>query len=155
RILTAFEAAERESDPAVQKAYLTFIVVGAGPTGVELAGALTEIARHTMARNFRHFDPSSARVILSEGKGRVLPTKPPDLSPPAQKQLERLGVEVITNAIVTEVDDQHVAIGEQRLDTRTVLWAAGVQASPLAHTLGVPLDRAGRVLVEPNLTVPG
>ena len=155
RILTAFEAAERETDPAVQAAYLTFVVVGAGATGVELAGALTEIARHTMARNFRHFDPSRARVILIEGKDRVLPTYPKDLSASAQKQLEGLGVEVITNAVVTEVDDAHVAIGDRRVDTRTVLWAAGVQASPLAKTLGVPLDRAGRVIVEPALTVPG
>jgi NADH:ubiquinone reductase (H+-translocating) len=156
RVLTAFEAAERETDPAKQSAWLTFVVIGAGPTGVELAGALSEIARQTMVRDFRHIHPESARVLLLEGKERVLPPYPPDLSAKAQQQLERLGVEVMTNARVTSVSDSEVQVGETTvIATRTVLWAAGVQASPLARSLGVPLDRAGRVLVEPDLTIPG
>ena len=155
RVLVAFENAERETDAEAQKAWLTFVIVGAGPTGVELAGALSEIARHTMTRNFRRINPSSARVILLEGKDRVLPVYPPSLSAKAAKQLEHLGVEVIANAMVTRVNDREVCIGETTIPTRTVLWAAGVQASPLARSLGAPLDRAGRVLVEPDLTVPG
>ncbi|HEX7706395.1 MAG TPA: NAD(P)/FAD-dependent oxidoreductase [Thermoanaerobaculia bacterium] len=155
RILLAFEAAEKETDPEQQKAWLTFVVVGAGPTGVELAGALSEIARQSLVRDFRRIRPESARVILVEGQDRVLPPYPADLSAKAQKQLEQLGVEVITNAIVTDVDDRQVRIGDRTIQTRTILWSAGVQGSPLAHCLGVPLDRAGRVLVEPDLTVPG
>ncbi|HSP34652.1 MAG TPA: NAD(P)/FAD-dependent oxidoreductase, partial [Thermoanaerobaculia bacterium] len=155
RVLVAFEAAERESDAAAQAAWLTFVVIGGGPTGVELAGALSEIARKTMVRDFRHIDPANARVILAEGKDRVLPTYPPSLSQKARKQLEGLGVEVITSALVTSVTEREVKIGDRSLPSRTVLWAAGVQASPLAKSLGVPLDRAGRVLVEPDLTIPG
>jgi NADH dehydrogenase len=155
RVLLAFEAAERATDPVAQAAWLTFVVIGAGPTGAEMAGALTEIARHTMVRNFRRIRPDAARVILVEGKDRVLPPYPPDLSAKAQKQLEGLGVEVITNAIVTNVSATEVRIGDRTIPTRTVIWAAGVQASPLARTLGVPLDRAGRVLVNPDLTIPG
>ncbi len=155
RVLLAFEAAERETDPERQKAWLTFVVIGAGPTGVELAGALSEIARQTMIRNFRHIDPSSARVVLVEGRDRVLPPYPPSLSMKAQRQLERLGVEVMTNGRVTSVDDHEACVGETRIPTRTVLWAAGVQASPLAQTLGAPLDRAGRVIVQPDMTIPG
>lgn len=155
RVLLAFEAAERETDPDVQKAWLTFVIVGGGPTGVELAGALTEIARHTMIRDFRRIDPSQARVILVEGKDRVLPSYPPDLSRKAEKQLRELGVEVITNGMVTSVDEDRVRIGDTLMHAHTVLWAAGVQASPLARSLGVPLDRAGRVLVNDDLTVPG
>lgn len=155
RILLAFEAAERESDPATQQQWLTFVVIGAGPTGVELAGALSEIARQTVIRDFRRIHPEGARVILVEGKDRVLPTYPPDLSEKARQQLADLGVEVITNAIVTGVNDREVKIGDRTIATRTVLWGAGVQASPLAKTLNVPLDRAGRVLVTPELTIPG
>lgn len=155
RILLAFEAAERESDPEAQKALLTFVVIGAGPTGVELAGALSEIARQTMVRDFRRIHPESARIVLIEGKDRVLPVYPPDLSEKARKQLVDLGVEVITNAVVTDVTARDVKIGERVIATHTVLWGAGVQASPLAKSLGVPLDRAGRVLVEPDLTIPG
>ena len=155
RVLLAFEAAERETDPERQKAWLTFVIVGGGPTGVELAGALSEIARQTMIRDFRHINPSSARVILIEGRDRILPVYPPDLSDKARKQLASLGAEVMTRAQVTEVSTHEVAIGEQRIATRTVLWAAGVQASPLAKTLGVPLDRAGRVIVDRDLTIPG
>ena len=156
RVLLAFEAAERETDPEKQQAWLTFVIIGAGPTGVELAGALSEIARQTMVRDFRRIRSESARVILLEGKERVLPPYPPSLSEKARKQLENLGVEVITGAVVTDVNDHEVRIGADRvIPTRTVLWGAGVQASPLARSLGVPLDRAGRVLVEPDLTIPG
>jgi NADH dehydrogenase len=155
RVLLAFEAAERERDPEKQKIWLTFVVVGAGPTGVELAGALSEIARETMIRDFRRINPASARVILIEGKDRVLPPYPPDLSQKAARQLERIGVEIMTNAMVTDLARDHISIGERTIKTRTVLWAAGVQASPLAKTLGAPLDRAGRVEVQPDLTVPG
>jgi len=154
RVLLAFEMAERETDPAAQKAWLTFVIVGAGPTGVELAGALSEIARQTMVRDFRNINPSSARVILLEGKDRVLPPYPPDLSEKAAKQLRELGVEVITSATVTNIDDQSVTMGETTIPTRTVLWAAGVQASPIAKSLGAPLDRAGRVMVNDDLSLP-
>ncbi|HKR64610.1 MAG TPA: NAD(P)/FAD-dependent oxidoreductase, partial [Thermoanaerobaculia bacterium] len=155
RVLLAFEAAERESDPKKQEAWLTFVIIGAGPTGAELAGALSEIARQTMVKDFRHIRPESARVILIEGKDRVLPTYPPGLSEKARHQLVDLGVEVLTGAIVTNVSESEVCIGERVIPARTTLWAAGVQASPLARSLGVPLDRAGRVLVEPDLTIPG
>ena len=155
RVLLAFEGAERELDPEKQKELLTFVVIGGGPTGVELAGALSEIARHTMVRDFRNIRPESARVILIEGKERVLPVYPPTLSEKARQQLVDLGVEVILDAIVTDVAEDHVRIGERVIRTRTVLWGAGVQASPLAQTLDVPLDGAGRVLVEPDLTIPG
>jgi NADH:ubiquinone reductase (H+-translocating) len=154
RVLIAFEAAERETDPAKQQAWLTFVIVGGGPTGVELAGALSEIARHTMIRDFRHINPSNARVVLIEGRDRILPAYPPDLSDKARKQLVRLGAEVMTRAQVTQVSMDEVAIGNQHIATRTVLWAAGVEASPLAKSLGVPLDRAGRVIVERDLTIP-
>jgi NADH dehydrogenase len=155
RVLLAFEHAERESDPIAQRAWLTFVVVGGGPTGVELAGALSEIARQTMIRDFRHIDPANARVILVEGRDRVLPPYPPALSLKAQRQLEHLGVEVLTNGVVTDLNDHEVRIGDTSIATKTVLWAAGVQASPLAKSLGVPLDRAGRVVVEPDMTIPG
>src|ERR1051325_9379122 len=155
RVLLAFEEAERETDPERQRAWLTFVIVGAGPTGAELAGALSEIARQTMLRDFRRINPSSARVILVEGKERVLPTYPADLSAKAEAQLERLGVEVVTDAVVTSLNDREVCIGEKTIPSRTVLWAAGVQASPLAASLDVQLDRAGRVIVNPDLTIPG
>ena len=154
RVLLAFEAAERENDRDAQNALLTFVIVGAGPTGAELAGALSEIARQTMLRDFRRINPSSARVILIEGKDRVLPAYPPQLSEKARQQLERLGVEVLTNAMVTSLSSREVCIGDRTIPTRTVLWAAGVQASPLARSLGVPLDRAGRVIVNGDLTIP-
>lgn len=155
RVLYAYEAAERESDAAKRAAWLTFVVVGAGPTGVELAGALSEIARHSLARDFRTIDPSSARVILLEGTPRVLPPYVPELSAKAKAQLERLGVEVRLGALATGIDDDGVSLGDERIAARTVVWAAGVAASPLARTLGVPLDRAGRVVVEQDLTLPG
>jgi NADH dehydrogenase len=155
RVLGAYEAAEREADPTRRAAWLTFAIIGAGPTGVEMAGALSEIARHTLERDFDSIDPRSARVVLIEGQDRVLPSYPADLSASARRQLERLGVEVRTEARVTAVDAAGVGIGDQRLAARTVIWAAGVEASPLARSLGTPLDHAGRVCVGPDLTIPG
>lgn len=155
RILSAFEAAEREPEEARQRAWLTFVIVGAGPTGVELAGTLAEVARHTLAHDFRHIDPTLARVILLEGAPRVLPVYVEELSAKARTQLQRLGVEVQTSRVVTAIDAEGVSIGPERIEARTVVWAAGVAASPLARSLGVPLDRAGRVLVAPDLTIPG
>jgi NADH:ubiquinone reductase (H+-translocating) len=155
RVLLAFECAEREADPVKRAAWLTFAVIGAGATGVELAGTFAEIARHTLRGEFRRIDPHSARVVLVEGTDRVLPVYPPDLSRKAQLQLERLGVTVWVNRRVTQVDETGIAMGDERLSCKTVIWAAGVAASPLGASLGVPLDRAGRVHVEPDLTVPG
>ncbi|HJT61752.1 MAG TPA: NAD(P)/FAD-dependent oxidoreductase [Burkholderiales bacterium] len=155
RVLLAFERAEREADPAKRAAWLTFAVIGAGATGVELAGTFAEIARHTLRGEFRRIDPHSARVVLVEGTDRVLPVYPPDLSRKAQLQLERLGVTVWVNRRVTQVDETGIAMGDERLSCKTVIWAAGVAASPLGASLGAPLDRAGRVRVEPDLTVPG
>ena len=155
RVLLAYEAAEREPDAARRRAWLTFVVIGGGPTGVELAGALTEIARHALAKDFRTIDPTQARIILLEGGKRVLAAYPPALSSKAHRQLEHLGVEVRTEAVVTAIDAAGVGVGDQRFPARTVLWAAGVTASPLAQSLGVPLDRAGRVQVQPDLTLPG
>ncbi len=153
RILLALEAAER--DPERQHEWLTFVIIGAGPTGVELAGALAYMTRHSLPRDFRRVDTSQARVLLLEGLPRVLNTYPEELSKKARADLEKLGVEVRTGAMVTGVDDQGVSVGDTRIQARTVLWGAGVAASPLARTLGVPLDKAGRVKVEPTLTLPG
>ena len=154
RVLLAFEHAEREEDEEEQRRWLAFAVIGAGPTGVELAGALSEIARHTLRGEFRRIQPRSARVILIEGAERVLPGYPPDLSDKARRQLEHLGVQVRTGALVREVSARGVSIGDENIAAGTVLWAAGVAASPLGRMLG-PCDRAGRLLVEPDLTVPG
>jgi NADH dehydrogenase len=150
-VLIAFERAERERNPA----WLTFVVVGGGATGVELAGTFAEIARHTLSGEFRRIDPHSARVVLVEGTDRVLPPYPPDLSRKAQLQLERLGVTVWVGRRVTDVDADGVSLGTERLAAKTVIWAAGVAASHLGASLGAPLDRAGRVKVEPDLSVPG
>lgn len=155
RVLSAYEAAEREQDPEHIAEWLTFVIVGAGPTGVELAGALAEIAAHTLKKDFRAIDPTMTRVILVEGKPRVLPTYPDELSAAAERQLESLGVEVRTDSMVTAIDEAGVALGDYRIGSRTVLWAAGVAASPLAKCLAVPLDRAGRVEVTPDLSIPG
>jgi len=155
RVLSAFENAELESDPGVRRSWLTFVIVGAGPTGAELAGALSEIARHTLVEDFRNFDPSDARIILVEAGPRVLPAYPEDLSEKARRQLEKLGVEVRLGTSVTDIERSGVAVGEERIDARTVLWAAGVAASELGASLGVPVDRSGRVRVEPDLTIPG
>ncbi|HSD67435.1 MAG TPA: NAD(P)/FAD-dependent oxidoreductase [Vicinamibacteria bacterium] len=155
RALVAFEEAEREEDPEARRRSLTFVVVGGGPTGVEMAGAFAEIARNTLARDFRRIDPRTARILLVEAGPRVLPAYPEALSEKAKRQLEALGVQVWTGAPVTGVDASGVDVGADRIATRTVVWAAGVLASPLARSLGAPLDRAGRVRVQPDLTVPG
>jgi NADH dehydrogenase len=155
RILLAFEHAERESDPVKRAAWLTFVVIGAGATGVEMAGMLAEIARHTLKGEFRRFDPRNARVVLVEGMDRVLPPYAPDLSERARVQLEHMGVTVWLGRKVTGIDAQGVQLGGDRLEAKTVVWCAGVAASPLGATLGVPLGRGGRVIVEPDLSVPG
>lgn len=155
RILTAFERAEAEDDPVRRAAWLTFAIIGGGPTGVELAGTLAEIARHTLRGEFRRADPRHARVLLLEAGPRVLSSFPESLSAKARAQLERLGVEVRTGIPVEAIDGSGVQLGNERIAARTVLWAAGVAASPLARDLGAPLDRAGRVIVQPDLSVPG
>ena len=163
RILVAFEAAEREGDPEKLRGWLTFVIVGGGPTGVELAGAVGEIARHTLARDFRAINPADARIVLVEGMDRVLPPYPASLSARAEAALNRLGVTVRTGAMVTDIQPDVITIrsGErnERISTRTVLWAAGVQASTLggilASTTGAAVDRVGRVVVEPDLSVVG
>jgi NADH dehydrogenase len=162
RILLAFEAAERESDPAKLKAWMTFVIVGGGPTGAELAGALGEIAHDTLTHDFRDIDPSRTQIILVEGTDRALPTYPPKLSEAARRMLVRLGVTVRTGTMVTDVKADSVTIREgtrtESIPTRTVLWAAGVLASPLGIILskeaGAPVDKFGRVLVNPDLSVP-
>lgn len=155
RVLMAFEEAEQEADRDERRRKLTFVVVGAGPTGVELAGALKEIAARTIPADFRNIDTTTSRVVLLEGADRVLPAMDPALSRRARRDLEALGVEVRTGSRVTEVTADGVRLGEEFLAAASVLWAAGVQASPLAASLGVPLDGRGRVLVEPDLSVPG
>jgi len=163
RILWAFEAAEREVDPERRAAWLTFVIIGAGPTGVELAGALSEIATHTLARDFRTINPSDARIILIEGAARALPPYSPALSAKAAAALERIGVQLRTGALVTAITPESVTVraGErsESIATRTVLWAAGVQASPLGNIIaaktGAQLDRVGRVIVETDCSVPG
>jgi NADH dehydrogenase len=155
RVLLAYEHAERESDPAKRAALLTFVVIGGGPTGAEMAGALAEISRQSLARNFRHFDPSSARIILIEAGPSILSTFPETLREAAAHDLQRLGVEVRTGRAVTGVSNGRVEVGSDSIAAATVLWAAGVAASPVGATLGVPTDRAGRVIVQPDLTIPG
>ena len=155
RILTAYEQAERASDARERAAWLTFIVIGGGATGVELAGTLAEIARHTLPGEFRRIDPAKARVVLIEGSDRVLPPYTSDLSEKARRQLERLGVTVWLGRRVTSVDAGGVTMGGERLEAKTVIWAAGVTSSPLGRTLGVAVDRAGRIVVAPDLSVPG
>lgn len=165
RILLAFEEAERESDPARRAAWLTFVVIGAGPTGVEMAGTLAEIARDTLPGEFRHIDPASARILLVEGGPRVLAAMPDSLSASAQRQLEHLGVEVRVSARVIAIDEAGIEVdpggggAPYRIESRCVVWAAGVAASPLGRQLagvtGAQTDRAGRVQVEPDLSLPG
>jgi NADH dehydrogenase len=155
RFLTAFERAEKAQDPEEQAAYLTFVVVGAGPTGVELAGMIPEIAREGMQAEFRNVDTRRTRVILLEGAPRVLLSFPDRLSEHALRDLASLGVEVRTKAMVTKIEPGAVWLGEECIRTHTVLWGAGNVASPLGKSLGVPLDRAGRVLVQGDLSIPG
>jgi NADH:ubiquinone reductase (H+-translocating) len=155
RVLLAFELAERHAASGEGQVQLNFVVIGGGPTGVELAGTLAEIARHALANEFRSIDPRHSRILLIEGGPRVLPAYAEDLSSSAQKQLERLGVEVRTSAMVTGVEPSAVLVGQTRIPAAVILWAAGVAASPLGKSLGTPLDRAGRVLVNPDLSIPG
>ena len=158
RILSAFEEAERSRDPEAERAWLTFVVVGGGPTGVELAGAISEVAFHALKRDFRRIDPAQARVILLEGAPHLLSAYPEVLRGKALAQLRKLGVDVRLGARVAGIDgygvDVELPTGRQRIAARTVLWGAGVAASPLARSLGVPLDKAGRVLVTPTLNAP-
>jgi len=155
RFLTAFERAESSDSAEAARTRLTFVIVGGGPTGVELAGTLAEIARHTLEREFRRIDPRTAQVLLVEAGPRILPAFPRSLSQSAHRQLERLGVTVRTNSPVTSISAETVRIGEDTVPTRTVVWAAGVTASTLGRTLGASVDRAGRVLVADDLSVPG
>ncbi|HVX05343.1 MAG TPA: NAD(P)/FAD-dependent oxidoreductase [Rhodanobacteraceae bacterium] len=155
RILSAFEAGEREPDLDLRKQWLTFVIVGAGPTGVELAGTLAEIAHHTLPREFRIAHPRDARIHLIEAGPRVLSAMPEKLSAVAQRKLERMGVEVHTGAAVTDIDATGVRMGDEQIAARTVLWAAGVAASPLGAQLGGERDKAGRVKVSPDLSLPG
>jgi len=155
RVLQAFEQAEWCDDPDQRRALTTFVVVGAGPTGVELAGALAEIAFRTLKTDFRRIDLSEARVVLLEGGDAVLPPYPPRLQASAKRQLESLGVEVRLNAMVSDVDEQGVTVGDETIAAHTVLWAAGVQGAEVGASLGVPTTPTGQVTVEPDLTVPG
>jgi NADH dehydrogenase len=154
RILLAFERAEAETDAAERTRLLTFVVIGGGATGVEMAGAIAELAKWALAEDFRNIDPRSARIVLVEGGPRLLAALNPSLSEKARLSLEKLGVDVRLNAMVTACSDEDVAIGTERIPTRTIMWAAGVKASPAAEWLGVPADRAGRVKVAPDLSVP-
>ncbi len=155
RVLCAFEQAEFESDPSKRQSLLTFVIVGAGPTGVELAGAMGELACNVLRRDFRRIDPRTARIILAEAGPRVLPGFPEDLSSRAEDTLRKLCVEVRLNCTVTSIDPENVVIGSEAVRSATVIWAAGVEASPLARSIGADVDQKGRVLVEPDLSVPG
>ncbi|MBO0696308.1 MAG: NAD(P)/FAD-dependent oxidoreductase [Verrucomicrobia bacterium] len=155
RILMAFEYAEKIDDEAARKAAMTFVIIGGGPTGVEMAGAIAEISRHTLAKDFRRIDPSQARVILIEGDPRLLSAFPEDLSQSAQKQLVDLGVDVRTNTRATNLTEAGVQVGDQFIPCRVKIWAAGNNASFVGKTLGVPVDRVGRAVVNDDLTIPG
>src|ERR1700747_1111798 len=155
RILMAFQSAEEITDEAARRAAMNFVIIGGGPTGVEMAGAIAEISRHTLARDFRHIDPSQARVILIEGEPRLLAAYPPDLSESARKQLVDLGVEVRTSTRATNLTEAGVQIGDEFIPCRVKIWAAGTNASFVGKTLGVPVDRCGRVIVNDDLTIPG
>src|SRR5271157_823452 len=153
RVLLAFELAERQASHGQKVSPLQFVVIGGGPTGVELAGTLAEIARHALNRKFRNIDPRQTRILLIEGGPRVLPAYSEELSRKAEGQLRRLGVEVRTSHMVTRIEPGAVWVGDDRILSPVVLWAAGVAASPLGRKLGVPVDRVGRVLVQPDLSV--
>ena len=155
RILLAFEQAENETDADERQRLMNLVIVGGGPTGVELAGAIAELARRALAKDFRNIDPRAARIVLVEAGSRVLSTMPEDLSSDAQKRLEKLGVEVRLNAPVTAVDATGVTIGTTRIESRCVIWAAGVAASPAGQWIGAECDRVGRIKVNPDLSVPG
>src|SRR5579863_3432344 len=155
RVLLAFELAERHANAGEPEGPLNFVVVGAGPTGVELAGTLAEICRHALAQDFRSIDPRRTHIHLIEGGPRVLATYPEDLSRSALEQLQRLGVEVLTSTMVTKIEPGVISMGATKMNAAVILWAAGVAASPLGKKLGAPIDRAGRVLVQPDLSIPG
>ena len=155
RILLAFEFAEKISDPAARAAAMTFVIIGGGPTGVEMAGAIAEIARHTLARDFRHIDPSSARVVLIESEPQVLAAFPEDLRTSAMKQLQDLGVEVRAGVHATDLTEAGLRVGDEFIPCRVKIWAAGNNASFVGKSLGVPIDRVGRVIVQNDLTIPG
>lgn len=155
KILTAFEAAEMEPDPEKRRRFLTFVLVGGGPTGAEMAGAMAELAHKALAKDFRRINPRSARIVLVEGGPRILSAFPEDLARKATRSLERLGVEVRTGKPVQSVDEGGVTIGGERIEAATVLWTAGVVATPVGRWLGAETDRAGRVIVGPDLSVPG
>jgi len=155
RILLAFEFAEKISDPAARAAAMTFVIIGGGPTGVEMAGAIAEIARHTLARDFRHIDPSSARVVLIESEPQVLAAFPEDLRTSAMKQLQDLGVEVRAGVHATDLTEAGLRVGDEFIPCRVKIWAAGNNASFVGNSLGVPIDRVGRVIVQNDLTIPG
>ncbi len=155
RILIAFEQAEKIADETARKAAMTFVIVGGGPTGVEMAGAIAEIARYTLARDFRHIDPSTARIILIESEPRVLSAFPEDLQISAMKQLVDLGVEVRTGVYATNLSEAGLYVGDEFIPCRVKIWAAGNNASFVGKTLGIPIDRVGRVLVNNDLTIPG
>lgn len=155
RLLLAFEEAEREPNAVLQRRLLTFVIIGGGPTGVEMAGALAEIARQALRSEFDAIDPASARILLIEAGPSILPAFPANLRASARRALRRLGVDVREGAAVTHVEDGAVVIGDERIDAHTILWAAGVAAAPIGRDLGPGLDRAGRVNVDPDLTVPG
>ncbi|HUQ87301.1 MAG TPA: NAD(P)/FAD-dependent oxidoreductase [Vicinamibacterales bacterium] len=154
RFLLAFEEAEKERDPVAQSALATFVIIGGGPTGVELAGILPTLARRGLRRDYRHVDPARSKVILLEGGPRILPTFCEDISRRAQRDLEELGVQVRTNALVTDLQSDAVYVGDEMIPARSVFWAAGNQASPLIKALGAPMDRAGRALVNTDLSIP-
>src|SRR5213595_314313 len=155
RILLAFEYAEKISDEAARKAAMTFVIIGGGPTGVEMAGAIAEIARYTLAKDFRHIDPSQARVVLVESEPRVLAAFPEDLQISAMRQLVDLGIEVRTGIHATNLSEQGLQVGDEFIPCRVKIWAAGNNASPIGHSLGAPIDRVGRVMVNNDLTIPG
>lgn len=155
RVLISFERAETADTDADRKRLLTFIVIGGGPTGVEMAGAIAEIARHALRYDFRHIDPRSARILLIEGGPRILPTFPEDLSAYAQRSLEKMGVEVMTSSMVTDVRQDGVFLGDRKIESEAIIWAAGVVAGPAAQWIGAEHDRAGRIKVGADLSVPG
>ena len=155
KILISFEKAERLDSIQEAEKFLNFVIIGAGPTGVELAGAIAEIAHKTMFKNFRRINPGKSKIYLVEGASRVLPPFPEKLSIRARKDLEKMGVRVITGVMVTSITENGVQVGDDFIQARNIIWAAGNQASPLLKTLDTPLDRQGRAIVEPDMTIPG
>ncbi|MEX2582903.1 MAG: NAD(P)/FAD-dependent oxidoreductase [Gemmatimonadota bacterium] len=155
RFLLAFEAAERESDPDVRRSLLTTVVIGAGPTGVEMAGAMAEMARHSLIKDFRRIDPSTANIVLVEGGDRILPAYPPRLSARAEAALRQRGVEIRKGTLVSRIEPDAVYVGEEKIETRNVVWAAGIAAAPVGALVGAELDEMGRVIVEPDLSIDG